>query len=114
MLTARNTCVWADWGECFTWSQLFDAPVAAADVHRQEVFEPVDLRVGVSAGRTQHRGRARPFHNLQLGPHVDGGEAVWDLVLCGKETRQTHISGGRDTEETQAGFSLLVPQTFSL
>lgn len=33
-----------------TWVELSDAPIATADIHRQHVLEPGDLRVGVSAG----------------------------------------------------------------
>lgn len=66
----------------FTWTKLFNAPVAAADVHRKHVLEPGYLRVRVSAGCTQHGGGSGLFNHLQLGTHIDGGEAMGDLVLC--------------------------------
>lgn len=64
-----------------TWAKLFDAPVAAADVHRQHVLEPGDFWVRVSAGSAQHGGGPGPLDHLQLGTHVDGGEAMRDLGL---------------------------------
>lgn len=60
---------------------MFDAPVAAADVHGKHVLEPGDFWVWVSAGGTQHRGCSGLFNHLQLGAHINGGEAVGDLVL---------------------------------
>lgn len=77
--------LWTCWGHYFTWTELFYAAIAAADVHRQEVFEPVDLGVRVAAGSTQHCGSTSPLHYLQLGPHIYGGESMWDLVLCDKD-----------------------------
>lgn len=60
---------------------MLDAPVAVADVHRKHVLEPGDLRVRVPAGGTQHGGCPGPLHHLQLGGHINVGEAVGDLVL---------------------------------
>lgn len=64
-----------------TWSELLDTTLAGTGVDRQEVFEPGDLWVGDAAGSTQHGGRPRPFHHLQLGTHVYTGEAKWQQVL---------------------------------
>lgn len=80
-----ETCVWTCWDECCTWTQLFYAAIAAADVHREEVFEPVNLWVRVAACCAQHCSGTRSLHNLQLGPHVYGGEAMRYLVLCDKD-----------------------------
>lgn len=96
-------CVWSDWDDCFTWSQLLNAPIAATNIHRQEIFEPVDLWIGVSAGCTQHCSRTRSFHNLQLGAHVYGGEAVWYLVLCKTDK---HTSALLDTIQTSLSLAL--------
>ena len=71
-----------------TWSELFDAALAAAGVHGQEVFEPGDLRVGDAAGGAQHGGRPRPLHHLQLGTHVYTGEAKWQQVLWKDEEKE--------------------------
>lgn len=65
-----------------TRSELFDAALAGAGVHRQEVFEPGDLRVGDATGGAQHGGRSGPLHHLQLRAHVDAGEAKGQQVLC--------------------------------
>lgn len=86
-----EACVWTCWDVCCTWSQLFNAAIAAADVHREEVFEPVNLWVRVAACRAQHRSGARSLHDLQLGSHVYGGEAMRYLVLCAKDiNKQTN------------------------
>lgn len=73
--------VWQQLHVCLTWSELFDTTLAGTGVDRQEVFEPGDLWVRDAAGSTQHGGRPRPFHHLQLGTHVYTGEAEWQLVL---------------------------------
>lgn len=70
------------WKRKPTRSELLDATLAGAGLHGQEVFEPGDLRVRDAAGGTQHGGRPGPFHHLQLGAHVDAGEAERQQVLC--------------------------------
>jgi hypothetical protein len=68
---------------------LLDASIAAINLNREEILEPEDLRVWVSAGSAQHGGCAGPLHYFQLGAHVDGGEAMGDLVLWDKHKQQS-------------------------
>lgn len=70
-----------------TWSELFDAPLAEAGVHRQEVFEPGDLWVRNTTGSTQHGGCLGSLHYLQLGTHVYTGKAEWQQILCKDEEK---------------------------
>lgn len=92
-----NVCV------CLTWSELLDAALAQARVHGQKVFEPGDLRVGDAAGCTQHGGCLRPLHHLQLGPHVDAGEAKWQQVLWRNgESWRSEITGTNNIKDSQA------------
>lgn len=64
-----------------TWSELFNASVVVGGVDREEVFEPGDVRVGVTTGSTKHGGSARSLHHFQLWAHVYGGETSGQLVL---------------------------------
>lgn len=77
----KSKCVCSVIKSNCTWTKLFNAAVTAADVHRKHVLEPGDLRVRVSAGSTQHGGSSGPFNHLQLGTHINGGEAMGDLVF---------------------------------
>lgn len=78
--------------DCLTWSELFDPPIAHTGINRQEVFEPGDLRVGVTACSAEHVGCASAFHHLQLGTHVNVGEAWRKQVLCGREKGEDGIA----------------------
>lgn len=84
--------------EGLTGSELFDAALTGAGLHGQKVFEPGDLWVGDAAGGAQHGGRPGPFHHLQLGAHVDAGEAKRQQVLCKRP-------GGHKTMSTKETFN---------
>lgn len=72
-----------------TRAELLDATLAGAGVHGQEVLEPGDLRVGNAAGGAEHGGGPGALHHLQLGAHVDAGEAEGQQVLW-KHPGQEH------------------------
>lgn len=95
----KSNCVWNLIKSNRTWTKLFNAPIAAADVHRKHVLEPGDLWVRVSAGGTQHGGSSGLFNHLQLGTHIDGGEAMGDLVLWKCTKAKIFFSASRDTEQ---------------
>lgn len=78
--------------DCLTWSELFDPPIARTGINRQEVFEPGDLRIGVAACSAEHVGCAGAFYHLQLGTHVNVGEALRKQVLCGREKGEDDIA----------------------
>lgn len=68
-------------GREITWSELFDAPVVVTRVHREEVFEPGNVRVRVTASGTEHGGRTGALHHLELRAHIYGGETWGQLIL---------------------------------
>lgn len=73
---------------CLTRAELLNSPIASCSVNRQEILEPGDFRIRVSAGSTEHCGCASLFHHLQLRAHVNGWEASWEVVFCKRE--KTH------------------------
>lgn len=84
---------------CLTRAELLDAPVAGCGVHGQEVLEPGDFGIGVTAGSTEHGGRAGLFHHLQLRAHVNGREAGGEVVFC---KRRKHTRLKRNVWDTVA------------
>lgn len=64
-----------------TWSELFDAAVVVTGVDREEVFEPGNVWVGVTASSTEHGGGTSALHHLELGAHIYGGETWGQLIL---------------------------------
>lgn len=86
-----NDIIWQLPVVFLTWSKLFDATLARAGLHGQEVFKPGDLWVRDAAGSAEHGGRPRPLHHLQLGTHVYAREAKWQQVLCWEGDKERNI-----------------------
>ncbi len=64
-----------------TWSELFDAAVVVTGVDREEVFEPGNVRVRVTASSAEHGGGTGALHHLELRAHIYGGETWGQLIL---------------------------------
>ncbi len=79
-----------------TWSELFDAAVVVTGVDREEVFEPGNVWVWVTASSAEHGGGTGALHHLELRAHIYGGETWGQLILWNTGTpallhTQTHV-----------------------
>ena len=74
-----------------TWAELFDSSIVIGRVDWQEILEPGNFWVRITASGTEHGGRPRTLHHFQLGTHVYGGEPRGQLVLWKDQIHKLNI-----------------------